>query len=243
MLRSWRSLTTVAVLAGAALFAMPPPAQADFMIRISDGTATPPTILTDPDENGLITFSGSIGGFDIVVTTALSKPAIGNKYIADMDINVTAAPVTGSGGTLYVDVTDTDFNISPGANNLALLKSSIVANISDGFVTFQSWVNYGTDGNQEFGGLDPTTGLVETTDLQGPLSGTGVVSNVSKEFTLTTPDAFSLTSRTVITLEPGGTFASTDANTRVVTPGPASLALAASGLPFLGLYWLRRKRQ
>jgi hypothetical protein len=243
MLRSWRSLATAAVLAGAVLLALPPPARAEFKVRISDGTTTLAPV-TDTDGDGVITHTfTTFGGFQVVVTTAFSKPLIGNSYLADMDINVSAAPGTSLGGTIYVDVTDTDFSINPGPNNTALLQSSIVANISSGSVTFQSWVNYGTGGNNEFGGLDPTTGLVETTDLQGPLTGIGVVSNVSKEFTLTTPDAFSLTSRTVVTLAPGGTFASTDGNTRVLTPGPGGAVMALFALPALGvLGWRRRQR-
>lgn len=241
MLRLKTSHLMVA-LVGAIILGAPPPAQAAFKLRITDGKET--KFVEDTDGDGFINYNGSIGSFNIVVTTGVSKPAIGNQYMADMDVTSLAVTSGPLGGTLTIDMTDTGFDIVPGNNDSAILTSSIAGNISaGGSVTFQSWVGFGA-GNQEFIGLDSSSGTVVTTGLQGPLTGNAFASSVSKEFTLS-PQPFAMTSRTVIVLTGNGTFSSTDGRTTVITPAPAVgvLALSAAPVLFAGLFFRRRLRK
>lgn len=233
-------LPLAAALAGFILLGETAPVQAEFKLRISDGTTT--QVLSDTNGDGVISFNGSIGNFNVVVTTGLSKPAIGNANLASMDVTALTVTTGASGGVLTIDMTDTDFKVVPGANNYANFAVGFGGNISaGGNASFQSWVNYGAGGNQEFGGLESAGGSTRVSTIS-PQAGNGFGVSTSDYFTLSTPDAFSMTSRTVISLSGNGTFASTDGHTSVVTPAPASLTIAAIALPLLsGLGWRRRR--
>ncbi|MCI0459245.1 MAG: hypothetical protein L0Z62_20015 [Gemmataceae bacterium] len=242
MFRLKRSSVWMAALAVAAVLGMPPPpAVAEFKLRLSSAGVEAKEF-TDADGDGIISYAGEYGNFEVVFTIGASKPAIGNDHLAQMDL--TAFTVNAKqtvGGTLFIDLTDTGFNVVPGTNDQVLLTSSIGGNVSaGGTVFFQSWADLG---NQEYGGLAASPGPTFTTDSQGPLVGLGFSSVAETSFTLSGGGPFSLTSRTTVTLNAGGTFASTDGSTTVHTPAPGALVLALGGLPLLGVYWMRRKRQ
>jgi len=233
--------------------AMATPSQADaaFKIRVSDGGPT--SVVTDNvlldslgnpgDTNpttGFILYSTTSGGFTVIVTTGTSKPQPPNSSsTAYEDIGILAIWNGTGSNTLTIDLTDTGFALTPIQSAVMLShagNSSSNVLISE---TFQSYVNFGAGGNNEFGGIDATGGTVFTTGLQGPVAGgssndaTGVVAG------LTNP--FSMSSRTVLTFSAPGT-ASIDNNTTLSTPAPAALVLLFSGAPVLAGYVVRRRR-
>jgi len=246
MLGSWR-LRLIFGLALAVFLGTVTSAEAAFKLRISDGTTT--KIVTDngvgdstPTVAGNILFidTTSFAGFAVTVATGTSKPMPPNgSHLAFEDIALSVTYVGAGTGVLTIDLTDTNFNLGslPGP---AGMKSAASNNSSAGVsLTFQSYVNYGAGGNNEFGGIDPATGSVFTTGLQGPLppspnTATAVIPDLS--------NPFSMSSRTVLTFGNPGT-ASADNNTTVATPAPAGLLLALSASPAFGLgYWFRRRR-
>jgi hypothetical protein len=170
-----------------------------------------------------------------------------------MDVKTLTVNAKGAGGTLYFDMTDTDFTVVPGNNGAARLSSSTAGIVYNGSVSFQSWANFGTGGNQEFGGLDPVSGAVVTTDSQG--YNRNVFNSVKElDFTLQDGGPFSMTSRTVVKLGAHGSFSGTDGRTSVitadptgmvVTPVPTGMVLALTGIPLIGvgLWRMRRKHK
>ncbi|MBI3411169.1 MAG: hypothetical protein HY040_22775 [Planctomycetes bacterium] len=235
MLRLFRNWPLLAILTGIVVLAEPPPAKADFQIRISDGTTT--QVFTDNnagDLNGQIgamNIVTSVGNFNVVMALGVSKPVVGNSSLAVIDLSSLSVSTVG-GGTLRIDITDTSFTIPPGANQTAFLSSQITGNVFGGSIGYQSWVDYS---NTAFGGADSSPGPVFSTGLQA--------NNTTANMLVSgfNGGPFSLTSETVISLGGGG-FASADGTTSLVTPAPSTLGAALIALPILGLVGWQRRR-
>ena len=81
------------------------PASAALVLRIEDvGTGVGAVVFDQGagDINGalgVLTFSGTVGGFAINVTTGISKPMIGSSIAAELDLNSVNVS-TGFAGTL-----------------------------------------------------------------------------------------------------------------------------------------------
>jgi len=246
MVRSCR-LRLIFGLALAVLLGTVSSSEAAFKIRISDGTNT--VVVTDNGVGDAVPVSGSINytdvgsfaGFVVTVATGTSQPLPPNSaFLAYEDIAITVVYAGGGSGRLTVDLTDTSFNLSglPGPSNMkSTASNNSSANLS---MTFQSYLNYGAGGNNEFGGIDATGGTVFTTGLQGPIGPLGNNTASANPFPVLA-NPFSMSSRTVLTFGAPGIFSS-DNNTTVVTPAPAGLLLALSASPAFGLgYWFRRR--
>jgi hypothetical protein len=240
MLRLVKPWVLVAVVATVAALCTAAPADAAFKLRIGTSAGGPFTTVTDGDGDGAITFSGAVGSFFVTVTAGNSKPLLPNTPSkADMDLTILA--VSTGAGSLFVDLTDTDYVLSPSPGQY-ILRSSMSGN-ADGTVKFQSWVSFGTGGNGEFQPLPLSAagGTQVTTGPQGPLTGSPIGDVVIKDFTGSSP--FSMTSRTELTATGAGQLFSTDGRTTVVTPAPAGMILAVSAFPFAGaFFWLRRRK-
>jgi hypothetical protein len=242
MVRFRKTGLLAAILAGIVCMGLPPPADAAFRLRISDGTTT--VNVTDSDGDGFVSYSGAIGNFVINFTAGTSKPALPNtQYLANMDITSFDVTSSNGGGTLTVDLTDTGFALAP--LPAYYLTSSATGN-TNGSVTFQSIVDMRNSGTDEFtssGEVNGTT--VVSTGLQGPLSGAfggGSPGDSLRTLAFSGTSPFSLTSRTVITLGSNG-YSSFDGLTTVAVPAPGGAALLLAGLPFLGVYQWRRRRK
>ena len=103
-------------------------ARADFELQLSDGTTT--TTIVDNgtgDGNsttGLITFSGSVGGFSVNLTAGASKPVIGLPNDAEMDLNDLTITAGSTGGTLTIALADTGFSSPTGSSPLETLSTA-----------------------------------------------------------------------------------------------------------------------
>src|SRR5262245_52827117 len=116
-------------------------ADAAFRLRITDVTGSGGTyLLTDqdfvpnapnnqPDGSstlGKVLFDGNIGNFNVTITGTSKPKLLNNAFSAELDLNgITVTNEGTSGGTLRVELTDTDFNINPAGNGLAILTSKI----------------------------------------------------------------------------------------------------------------------
>lgn len=206
-------------------------AVAAFRMRLSvDGGATFPVDITDNgvgDSNGAvgaITWIGSIGGFQINVDTAQSKPVLGSGNQPQLDLSVVATSSTG-GGTLLIETTDTGFT-GGGGSLVATAGGTQPPNSS---VSFDAY----TDAtNAEYG----KTGLHVAL---GPTSANPFTLAGSKNGNPGSP--FSMTNSVAITLRGNGTITG-DFNAQVVPEG-SSLALVLPGLAPLGLILRRRMKK
>src|SRR5437763_14337554 len=96
-------------LAGIAVAGIAPSAHADFVLVLQDGVEKDTIVLKDSGGTGIINFNGSVGNFNIVVTTSLSKPAIGDEFNAILHLNNVSVSSTG-GGTLTMTTYDTNYS-------------------------------------------------------------------------------------------------------------------------------------
>lgn len=247
MIRFRSFLLTAIVAVGAIIFALPTQAQAAFKIRISeDGGATYVANVQDNMAGDMAVAAGAISFFymdaavTFSVTVGQSKPLFGNNpYVAAMDISIVGT--FNGGGTITVDITDTDFAPPGSPAGLGYLTAKIGSSAPGG-TTMIGYLNgddpgiAGPQGNKEFGGIDPTNGTLITTPLA---TAPGTLITTTNDIAYA---PYSLSARTTFSGTAGSGF-SLDNTLTFTLPVPAGLVLALSGTPVLGLgAWLRRRR-
>jgi len=253
-------LPLMAILSGAVLLGTPTQADAAFKIRVSENGGT--TYVVNVTDNDVVNHgtagggvgsgdvSGQTGGITVIYSDAMvsfsvfvgqSKPLFGNTpFLAAMDISIGGTFLTG--GTLTVDITDTDFAPPASPSGLGGLTASIGSSAPAG-TTFVGYLNgedpntAGLQGNKEFGGIDlPTTGTLLTTPTAtapGNLTTTAIGTAFAP---------YSMTARTVFSGGPGSGF-SIDNKLTFSVPAPPGLVLALAGAPVLAFgAWVRRRR-
>jgi hypothetical protein len=197
---------------------------ADLALSLFDGTTT--MTLADGGVGdlspvvGMVTFIGSIGPWEVNVTTGTSKPIIGTPTVADLDLtsmNVT----TDTAGTLTIKLTDTGFSA---AGLDSVLKSSI-GGTTAGTVDFIQILDRG---NNEFatGSGSDLVSVHLGPFSPGAFSGTGTAAApVSGPFSLT---------EVVVITQAGRGATSFNAESTVV-PVPAAVLLGLLGMGAAGL--------
>lgn len=238
-----------AVLAGALLAMAAAPAEATFMVRLSNAGSTttivdnnlPPGTGTDLDPmKGAILFTGSVGNYAINLDTSLSKPVVGSQPGGTADLRLTDSSQTfvAGAGSLVIEATDTDFTTSPPLNNL--LQSFYTGNISPNFTaSLQTFVDYTNTAFGEGGGT-------VTTGLQGPFGPSVTANAKEKNYLAPSTGPFSMTVRLTLT-EVSGTGGGGQITGRgvVSNPEPATILPALASLPLVGLIGrkIRRRKQ
>lgn len=222
------------LLAGAAVVALvlggTTPSHATLMISLADNLGNSATV-TDQgagDANpalGAATFVGSLGNFLINVTTGLSKPVLGSATLPDIDLS--SVDVTSAlGGTLTLEVTDTDFIGNAGFADFVSAIGGTQG--SGGSLTYSTFADCS---NSAFG--------MGTALSSQSFSGGGAFSGSSTSPTTLCSGNYSLTELVSLSL-PGG-FVGTSFDANLAVPEPATLALFGAGLLALPLL-ARRKR-
>jgi hypothetical protein len=251
-----RRLFVALALAALSLFATASPADAAPVARLllRDATTGTGVVLTDTDGDGVLTFSGGLGGasvFTINVTTGIAQPpAPGGAGFASLSLTSINVAATG-GGTLQIILQATPFDppSQPLIMQSAVSVTSLVTTPPNTItLTSNTYANGAT--------LVPITGAdvaaggavglpgVPAGSVAG-FGGAGVSISTAGGFAESAvgftsgASGYSLFTVNTVVFQGVGTAGFTVQ--QVVVPAPAGLMLAATGLPFLALAWRRRR--
>jgi len=234
------------------------PASANFKVRVTvDG-------LTDAQHQQTFTWDGTtrdafgdkylaVNAFSLVsgdlllsFTSSDSNQDQGQDYgsIARIDLNsVTLQNSSLSGHTIVLEATDTSFAFPAPPLIVHTTQSSTVTNTRGTTATTVNFVGAVDAGNAEFGDSFSTSpGTTKTYAAGATLSSSGALDldkggfNPSGDYSITAIFTFNLAGR--------GNINSAGGTVEVVTPVPAGLAMAFSGVSVLGgFHWLRRRKK
>ncbi len=215
-------------------------ANANFLIRISDGVTTNTIadnqfgdldfVLLGERTDGVVAVSSSFGWGDVTFSTGISKPAIGGAATPKIHLSSFRLSTLLPGPRdVSIEVTDTDFVGAPGGLDPAHFRSSI-GGVTGGAVEFATWVD---SSNAEFG----------KGEQLGPaysFSNTGSVAfSGSTHASTGTTAPFSLTLQAIVSHD-SATVTSFDAELQAV-PEPASWMAWLAMIPMVGLaVWRKR---
>ena len=227
---SFRPLFAASVALGAFLHLSP--AHAVPMLSLNATGAGSPVIVVDDGANddpgtvfipGIVSYTGSVGVFDINTTTGVTKPLIGSATSPIHDLN--SINVNGAGpGTITLMFTETDYFTAGGVLDFSFGLGGVAADT----IQFQA---FASDANTAFG-LD--TLIVDSGVLSGSGSGTFFGSALLS-------GTYSLT--TVVTITHSGIGQNTSFGATLTTiPAPGFGPVILAGLVAMGASRLRRRR-
>jgi hypothetical protein len=227
-----------------------------FRLRLEDLGSGKGVVITDNAVGdwsplvGMILYSGSLNGFDVNVTTGISKPVIGdvNNY-GELDLNSVNIQFFGA-GSMRLTLEDAGYTAGPeGAFSMVGLVGGTMTAAPGSTANFQSWVN--PSNRVPDLGLDAPSASVLPSIGAGPAGSVGMWSEGGVTFG---PGAFSSTASNGF-IHSGAYSLFTQATINFTGPGmvsfdsdlspvpePTSLLLLASGLAGMAL-WGRRKRK
>jgi hypothetical protein len=230
----------VACLTAAAFWATPPPARADFQLRLyEDGVfLAAPGVLTDGG-SGVITYSGNAGDFNLAFTYATSNsPGADNVGIVTV-ANTRVTNTASATHTLTIEVSSQGFNV-PTGDSLTLLNSAS-GTVSRGTIS-GSFNSYADRNNALFGTSDLAAPALTFTGTAGTLSAS--FSGSTELYPLTSTGLYSITNVGTYTFGAGASITLTGGLSEVHAPAPPGLVLALSGMPLLGFgCWFRGRRR
>ena len=226
-----------AALFGATVLGAPTEAQAAFKLTIAESGGASVTIEDGgsgdlASQSGTIMFAGALGDFNIQLSMGTSTANPNGIGPAQLTINNTSISSGGFSGTRTITITleDTGFT-SPGVGNGNMLSQLSTTQVPTGTsVTFQSILDNPGTGNDY-------SGTLLSLNTVGGSSANDFVEIGSSPYTLR-----NVTTYTMVGQGSGNMITVQSTGATVVTPAPAGLILALSGLPVLGLgCWLRRR--
>lgn len=190
-------------------------------LSLFDGTTT--INVTDGGGNdsnvnvGAVTYNGSIGIWQINVSTGLTKPIIGSPMRPDMDLN--SVDFSTGAGTLVITFTDTDFTLPFGS---AIAAIGGTQNGGNSTIRYETYQITGTSTN-----LLTSVGTLTSTPFAASASGN----------LIGTEGSYSLRQVVTITHTAAGT-SSFDASLQVPDGGATAALL---GLGLVAVEGIRRK--
>ena len=257
MTRFFRRLLCV-VASLAAIAAMPNLSRADFIIRATDvitgGTVNASVstgiVASNADGSGTATLNSTlVGNFTLTIVNTIATTGPGTTAASET-INVTYAGPTGaSSDKLIIEILGNKFTnpTAPATSTITSNASPSTAGLSANNVTMTSGVlagnvtALGAAGTTLGGQLGMSTGI-------GTL-GQGIISNVLNPnpaigagFSIVNPFSFYQT-YTLNNFQNTGTGSISAGTTLAALPEPATVAMALTALPLLGLGALIRRRR
>jgi len=251
---SFRRFAFLAIAAGAALCGASRPAEAALSLTLSqtgfssvtipdNGSVTVNSVTyTDIDPTtGVISLSANFGTFtEVAVTIRSNSPGNPNPLVGGTlrDITAVARNTATGSAPLNISASGDGFTI-PAGGSLAMRSSLSSDTIIGGNLTPGDTAQ-GVFISQLTSGVTTTSPAITITAAMVPSVGTtfGDANITSAARLLPT---FTLSNTLAITLGGGG-LANFTGQTQALVPEPATLALAASGLPLLALGLRRRRR-
>jgi len=199
-------------------------------LQLSDGTTTIMIVDEGPGDAlpgiiGGVGYMGSVGSFNLNVTTGFVTPLVGTYNQPMLNLSSVGVSSSGSGGTLTIMFTETGFGSITGD-----IFETKVGGTNHGAISFNTYVD---NTNTAFG----------TGTLIGNLGATGVGAFDGSTSSIFAPsDPFSMTAVATITHGSGNKASSFGMSVNVV-PEPISYALFIIGGTILGgrLYLTRKK--
>jgi hypothetical protein len=240
-----RSLHASAILAAVLTLLVPQAVRADLEVTFQQDAGPVTMVADNPVDFDSVFFNGTFGKFKVTVFGAASD---NGTPTSDLMSSTTAIKNTDTvAHTITIGVTQDNYTLPGVSGTLLDMTSHIGGTVTTGGVgqtlTFQSYANNSN------GLFDITTPVVATTGPQSPdisvtKSSFDSMPDPSAAFPRTS-GLYSVTTYNKITLAPGGVInfsTTTTLELPAATPAPASLVLALTALPALGLgTWVRRR--
>jgi hypothetical protein len=205
-------------------------------VALSGGTFTP--VAGTMTISGLvISPSGTTGGFKVNTTVTDSNSP--GSSVATIDFSsLSIKNQSGASGTLSVLNGDTGFTSPTGAKGTLESSISASAAAANGSNATVKWASFIDTTNAQFGTQQGIAGEpVTLTIAHGGTKSSDLFGSVTP-----TPTPYSMTEQLSITLANGDSLTDLSGVTNLTVPVPAGIALVLSGMPVLGLGWLRARR-
>ena len=229
-------LSLMAMFLMVAVAALPSTALATPTLWLSDGIAAPVIVVDqgplDKDllDVGVVAYIGSLGSWNINVTTGMTMPAQGSASNPSMDLNsLDKRSVLTGQGTLTLMFSEVGYTLSGSPGAIMTIGGTIMPVIASGGVTYKAYFN---NSNVLF----DTTGVAIGT--LGPYLTKAFAGDVTNF--ITTGNPYSLTQFVKIELPSPGTV-SLNVTLDLVPLPPSALFLGTGLLGLVALGWRRRQ--
>ncbi|MGE3822485.1 MAG: PEP-CTERM sorting domain-containing protein [Isosphaeraceae bacterium] len=230
LLRHTRRLATTLALLGLMAVVTSAPAHANLSVTLIGNVPASAATTASQVPNTSMNFELTTGQFT-TKGTAFGEVFLGQPTL--MDLSTVSLSSSGPGtATIVFSMNNLTAPIGAGG-----IFQSITAQFLRASTGSFALTTYGSQANTLYTSVPV---VAPPTVVATP---TVVVSGGSSTANFTSVNPFSLTQVLVITFTSAGTVSlSSDSQAQFIIPEPSTVALALTGAPMLGLYWLRRRR-